>query len=65
MRDTVLSHNYHPVRSNSKDCRSSESEMAALELTFPEAAIYICEEQAWTQWVQDLKHALSQEDAEQ
>ena len=45
----------------------SEAEIGALEGSFPDTTVYLCDfhrEQAWERWVHDKKHGLSSEDAE-
>ena len=43
----------------------SDAEISALEEVFPNTFVYICDfhrEQAWTRWVRDRKHGLSNDD---
>lgn len=45
----------------------SEAEIVALEASFPDTNVYLCDfhrEQAWERWVKDRKHGLSTSDAE-
>lgn len=48
-------------------CDYSEAELSAIESAFQGITVYLCDfhrKQAWTRWVKDLKHGLSNSDAE-
>ena len=48
-------------------CDFSDAEFSALKQAFPSTTVYGCDfyrEQAWTQWVQDMKNALERSDAD-
>ena len=45
----------------------SEAEITALEASFPNTTIYLCDfhrEQAWERWVKNHKHGLTSDEAE-
>ena len=45
----------------------SEAEILAIESTFPNAHVYLCDfhrEQSWERWTKDHKHGLSKEDGD-
>lgn len=48
-------------------CDYSDSEISALQATFPGIKVYLCDfhcEQAWERWMKDNKHGVSTEEAE-
>ena len=45
----------------------SEAEISALEASFPNTTVYLCDfhrEQAWERWVKNCKHGLTADEAE-